>query len=159
MNTGRYTFVIDIPPNFERDVLGGRQPGLQIDVDATAMVQAGLGSGYAQQIVADRNRGFPLAVRGRAAVAGQSRGARRVQPERHDRMVHQRDGDHQQRHHAGDHSAGRGDRARARARHDGPPARHAADAVRNRNVQGLGQRPGDHGGGRPFSLLRGARDA
>ena len=51
MNRGRYTFVIDIPPNFQRDVLGGRQPGLQIDVDATAMVQAGLGSGYAQQII------------------------------------------------------------------------------------------------------------
>ena len=32
-------------------MLAGRQPGLQIDVDATAMVQAGLGSGYAQQIV------------------------------------------------------------------------------------------------------------
>jgi ABC-2 type transport system permease protein len=52
MNKGRYTFVVDIPPNFERDVLGERQPGLQIDVDATAMVQAGLGSGYAQQIIA-----------------------------------------------------------------------------------------------------------
>jgi ABC-2 type transport system permease protein len=51
MNQGRYTFVIDIPPNFQRDVLAGRQPGLQIDVDATAMVQAGLGSGYAQQII------------------------------------------------------------------------------------------------------------
>ena len=51
MNQGRYTFVIDIPPNFQRDVLGGHEPGLQIDVDATAMVQAGLGSGYAQQII------------------------------------------------------------------------------------------------------------
>ncbi len=51
MNRGRYTFVVDIPPNFQRDVLGGRQPGLQIDVDATAMVQASLGSGYAQQIL------------------------------------------------------------------------------------------------------------
>ena len=51
MNRGRYTFVIDIPPNFQRDVLGGRQPALQINVDATAMVQAGLGSGYAQQII------------------------------------------------------------------------------------------------------------
>ena len=51
MNSGRYTFVVDIPPNFERDVLGGRQPGLQIDVDATSMRQAGLGSGYAQQII------------------------------------------------------------------------------------------------------------
>ncbi|MBU6464260.1 MAG: ABC transporter permease [Proteobacteria bacterium] len=51
MNAGKYTFIIDIPPNFQRDVLAGRQPGLQIDVDATAMVQAGLGSGYAEQIV------------------------------------------------------------------------------------------------------------
>jgi ABC-2 type transport system permease protein len=51
MNSGRYTFVVDIPPNFQRDVLGGRQPAIQIDVDATAMVQAGLGSGYAQQII------------------------------------------------------------------------------------------------------------
>jgi len=51
MNGGKYTFVIDIPPNFERDVLAGRQPALQLDVDATAMVQAGLGAGYAQQIV------------------------------------------------------------------------------------------------------------
>jgi ABC-2 type transport system permease protein len=51
MNAGKYTFVIDIPPNFQRDVLAGRQPSLQINVDATAMVQAGLGSGYAEQIV------------------------------------------------------------------------------------------------------------
>ncbi len=51
MNSGTYTFVVDIPPNFQRDVLGKRQPAIQIDVDATAMVQAGLGSGYAQQII------------------------------------------------------------------------------------------------------------
>ncbi len=51
MNSGRYTFVLDIPPNFQRDVLGGRQPRIQLDVDATAMVQAGLGASYAQQIV------------------------------------------------------------------------------------------------------------
>jgi ABC-2 type transport system permease protein len=51
MNAGRFTFVIDIPPDFERYVLAGYQPGLQINVDATAMVQAGLGSGYAQQII------------------------------------------------------------------------------------------------------------
>ncbi len=52
MNSGKFTFVIDIPPDFERYVLAGRQPALQINVDATAMVQAGLGSGYAQQIIA-----------------------------------------------------------------------------------------------------------
>jgi ABC-2 type transport system permease protein len=51
MNAGKYTFIIDIPPNFQRDVLAGRGPGVQVNVDATAMVQAGLGSGYAQQII------------------------------------------------------------------------------------------------------------
>jgi ABC-2 type transport system permease protein len=69
MNKGRYTLVIDIPPDFQRDVLGGRRPALQIDVDATAMVQAGLGSGYAQQIIAteiadfvSHSEGVPLST-------------------------------------------------------------------------------------------------
>jgi ABC-2 type transport system permease protein len=51
MNIGKYTFVVDIPPNFERDVLGGRNPELQVNVDATMMVQGGLGANYAQQII------------------------------------------------------------------------------------------------------------
>jgi ABC-2 type transport system permease protein len=51
MNAGKFTFVLDIPPSFEEYVLAGRAPVLQINVDATAMVQAGLGSGYAQQII------------------------------------------------------------------------------------------------------------
>ena len=51
MNSGKFTFVVDIPPDFQRYVLAGRHPKLQINVDATAMVQAGLGSGYAQQII------------------------------------------------------------------------------------------------------------
>jgi ABC-2 type transport system permease protein len=53
MNTGELTFVIDIPPNFERDALGGRRPSLQLIADATALTQAGIGSGYAQQIIGD----------------------------------------------------------------------------------------------------------
>jgi ABC-2 type transport system permease protein len=51
MNAERYTFVLDIPPNFARDVLARRQPAIQLNVDATAMVQAGLGADYAQQII------------------------------------------------------------------------------------------------------------
>jgi ABC-2 type transport system permease protein len=51
MNMGNYTFVVDIPPNFQRDVLAGHRPEIQVNVDATAMVQAGLGSGYAEQII------------------------------------------------------------------------------------------------------------
>jgi ABC-2 type transport system permease protein len=58
MNSGRYTFVVDIPPNFERDLLAGRNPTIQLSVDATAMVQAGLGSSYAQQIITTEVENF-----------------------------------------------------------------------------------------------------
>jgi ABC-2 type transport system permease protein len=58
MNLGRYTFVVDIPPNFERDLLGGRNPAIQVNVDATMMVQAGLGASYAQEIIATEIRDF-----------------------------------------------------------------------------------------------------
>jgi ABC-2 type transport system permease protein len=50
MDLARYTFVIDIPPNFQKDVVAGRRPALQVDVDATAMMQAGIGAGYIEQI-------------------------------------------------------------------------------------------------------------
>ena len=51
MNIGKYTFIVDIPPHFQRDVVGGRNPSVQVAVDATAVMQAGIGSGYAQQII------------------------------------------------------------------------------------------------------------
>ena len=58
MNAGKYTFVLDIPPNFQRDVLGGRRPAVQLNVDATAMVQAGLGADYARQIITSEITNF-----------------------------------------------------------------------------------------------------
>lgn len=51
MNDGKVTFAIDIPPNFQRDILGGRHPAIQVAIDATAMMQAGIGAGYIFQIV------------------------------------------------------------------------------------------------------------
>lgn len=54
LDQGRFTFVLDVPPDFERDVLGGRRPGLQLAVDATAMSQALVGAGYVERIVADQ---------------------------------------------------------------------------------------------------------
>ena len=51
MDNGDFTFVLDIPPNFQRDVLAGAQPTAQLNVDATRMSQAFTGSGYIQQIV------------------------------------------------------------------------------------------------------------
>ncbi len=64
MNGGKYTFVVDIPPKFEQDVVGGRHPEIQVDVDATAMVQAGLGSGYAQEIITTEISNFLSNIEG-----------------------------------------------------------------------------------------------
>jgi ABC-2 type transport system permease protein len=52
MDTAQYTFIIDIPPHFERDLEAGRRPAIQVNVDATAMMQAGIGAGYIQNILA-----------------------------------------------------------------------------------------------------------
>ena len=51
MDNGRYTFVLDIPPGFSADVLAGRQPALQLNVDATQMSHAFIGAGYINSIV------------------------------------------------------------------------------------------------------------
>jgi len=52
MDRGRLTFVLDIPSGFQRDMLAGRQPAIQLNVDATQTSQAFLGASYIQSIVA-----------------------------------------------------------------------------------------------------------
>ncbi|TCO69447.1 ABC transporter permease [Rhodovulum euryhalinum] len=57
MEQDRFMFVLSIPPGFEEDVRAGRQPTLQVDIDATAVSQASLGAGYIQSIaLAEVNR-------------------------------------------------------------------------------------------------------
>jgi ABC-2 type transport system permease protein len=51
LDRARYTFIVDIPPHFQSDVQAGRQPTIQVNIDATAAMQAGIGSGYVQQII------------------------------------------------------------------------------------------------------------
>jgi ABC-2 type transport system permease protein len=51
MDAGQDTFALDIPPNFQRDLLAGRVPSLQLNIDATRMTQAFTGGGYVQSIV------------------------------------------------------------------------------------------------------------
>jgi ABC-2 type transport system permease protein len=58
MASGRYIFVLDIPPHFEADVLKSRHPTAQLLIDATTMTQAGLGAAYIQQIVARETSAF-----------------------------------------------------------------------------------------------------
>ncbi|PVX40466.1 ABC-2 type transport system permease protein [Pasteurella langaaensis DSM 22999] len=50
MDTGQYTFVLEIPANYERDVLKGENPHIQLSIDATAMTQSSIGSAYIANI-------------------------------------------------------------------------------------------------------------
>ncbi len=50
LDAGTYTFVVDIPANFQRDVIAGKQPALQVNIDATRMSQSFIGASYIQQI-------------------------------------------------------------------------------------------------------------
>jgi ABC-2 type transport system permease protein len=77
LDAGLDTFALDIPPDFERDVVAGRVPEIQLNIDATRMTQAFTGGGYVQAIVTsevaefvDRYRAAPglpveLALRAR----------------------------------------------------------------------------------------------
>ena len=51
MDASRFVFVIEIPPKFEQDVISNRYPSVQINMDATAVAQAGIGGAYLQQII------------------------------------------------------------------------------------------------------------
>ncbi len=52
LDLARYTFVVEVPPHFQRDVAAGRSPTIQVLADATAAMQAGVGAGYAVQVIA-----------------------------------------------------------------------------------------------------------
>ncbi len=58
MDQNKFMFVVVIPPDFEADVRSGRQPAVQINIDATAVEQASLGAGYIQNIVLDEVNRF-----------------------------------------------------------------------------------------------------
>jgi ABC-2 type transport system permease protein len=51
IDQSRYTFVVAIPPNFESDIRRGLQPEIQLNVDATAVIQAATGSSYIQEML------------------------------------------------------------------------------------------------------------
>jgi len=51
MDTGKYTFVVNVPPQFQQDLARQAKPEIQTNVDATAMSQAGRGPGYIQKII------------------------------------------------------------------------------------------------------------
>lgn len=67
MDSGEFTFVLVIPPQFERDLIGGRNPEVQLNIDATAMMQAGIGQGYVSNII---SREVSTWLGGKSAYAG-----------------------------------------------------------------------------------------
>ncbi|MFD1745373.1 ABC transporter permease [Rhizobium helianthi] len=51
MDAGLDTFALDIPPNFQRDLLANKNPTIQLNIDATRMSQAFSGNSYIQLIL------------------------------------------------------------------------------------------------------------
>lgn len=64
MDAGGFTFALNIPPEFQRDVLAGHSPAIQLNVDATRMSQSFTGSSYIQQIALKEVNEFVLRYRG-----------------------------------------------------------------------------------------------
>ena len=58
LDKGEYTFVLEVPPNLEADLLANRSPSIQINVDATAVSQAAVGTAYIQEIIARETASF-----------------------------------------------------------------------------------------------------
>lgn len=54
MDKGRFMFVVAIPTMFESDLRAGRNPDIQVNVDATAMKQASIGADYIKNIINQR---------------------------------------------------------------------------------------------------------
>jgi len=66
MDAGLDTFALNIPPGFQRDVLAGRAPVMQLNIDATRMSQAFTGNGYIQTIVNSEVSAFLLGYQSNA---------------------------------------------------------------------------------------------
>ena len=58
MNSGQYTFVIDIPNDYQADLAQNKSPQVEITTDATAMSQAGRGPGYISKIIDNESQPF-----------------------------------------------------------------------------------------------------
>ena len=66
MDKGELLFVVEIPPNFQANILAERKTEIQINVDATAVAQAGNGASYLRTAIFNEvqdfvaRRGAPL---------------------------------------------------------------------------------------------------
>ncbi len=51
LDKGDYTFVVNIPPYFQKDIMAGKHPSIQLNIDATRMSQAFTGNMIVNQII------------------------------------------------------------------------------------------------------------
>ena len=58
MDKGELLFVVEIPPNFQADILAQRKTSIQINVDATAVAQAGNGANYLKTAISNEVYNF-----------------------------------------------------------------------------------------------------
>jgi ABC-2 type transport system permease protein len=80
LDDGSITFALDIPPNFQRDVLAGNRPDIQLNVDATRISQAFTGAGYIQTIVTTEVAAFVQRYRAQTVLPWISRCACALTP-------------------------------------------------------------------------------
>ncbi|BFU78501.1 ABC transporter permease [Arcobacter sp. 15-2] len=60
IDNGKYTFIVVIPSSFEKNILSKKSPDIQVNIDATRMTQAGIGSQYIQKIISQELQNFLL---------------------------------------------------------------------------------------------------
>jgi ABC-2 type transport system permease protein len=58
MDQGQLLFVVEIPPHFQSDILAQRKTSLQINIDATAVAQAGNGANYLKSAISNEIQKF-----------------------------------------------------------------------------------------------------
>src|ERR1700722_1029781 len=58
MDKGELLFVVEIPTNFQADILAQRKTEVQINVDATAVAQAGNGANYLKSAISNEVQNF-----------------------------------------------------------------------------------------------------
>ena len=68
MDQGLYSFTLIIPANFQRDLVAGNRPEVQLNIDATIMSQSFIGASYIQAIAAGEISEFLTGKRDAAAM-------------------------------------------------------------------------------------------
>ena len=154
MDKGELLFVVEIPPNFQADILAQRKTEIQINVDATAVAQAGNGASYLRTAIFNEVQNFISKRGGSVKRPDQSRRPREIQSKSEDRLVLGNDAGDQSDHAPDRDPDRRRTDPRARARHGGALAGHARRAGGDHAGEDVRQWPGHPRGGDAVAAIR-----